>query len=95
LYLLRTYAYPVDPRKSLNTVAADPPYKEHQVSEIAAKKDPRPPLGYSPKDVADSLGVHRKTILEAIKRKDLHAVRFGRRIVIPKAALDKFLEAQK
>lgn len=65
------------------------------MSEIAAQKDPRAPLGYSPKEVADSLGVSRKTILEAIKRKDLHAVRFGRRIVIPKAALDKFLEGNQ
>lgn len=34
-------------------------------------------IGYSPQDIADQWGVHRKTVLRIIRRGELPAVRIG------------------
>ncbi|MFA5844464.1 MAG: helix-turn-helix domain-containing protein [Coriobacteriia bacterium] len=42
-------------------------------------------------DVAALLGVAESTVRGAIARRELHAVNLGRRIIVPKAALVRFL----
>ena len=42
-------------------------------------------------EVASILGLHRLTVRAAIDRGDIHAIRIGRRYLIPKASLEKLL----
>jgi excisionase family DNA binding protein len=37
------------------------------------------------------LGLGRSTMYELLRRKDLHHVRFGRRILIPRAAIQQYV----
>jgi len=46
-------------------------------------------------DAAARLGIHRQTLRAAIERGDLHAVRIGRRWLIPIAAIDELLEGRR
>jgi len=41
--------------------------------------------------VAKMLGINRKTAYESIRRGEIPSIRFGRRIVVPLAALDQLL----
>lgn len=50
------------------------------------------PLGLDVKTVAASLGLHPITVRRMIKARTLRAVRIGRRVVIPAAALEELLE---
>jgi excisionase family DNA binding protein len=47
---------------------------------------------YSVEEGAEKLGVNVKTAYEAIKAKQIPSVRIGRRILIPRALLDRMLE---
>ena len=42
-------------------------------------------------EVAKALGIGRNSAYEAIQRGEIPALRFGRRVVIPKAALEELL----
>ena len=42
-------------------------------------------------DAARRLGLGRNAVYEAIARGEIPVLRFGRRIVVPKAALDRIL----
>ena len=42
-------------------------------------------------EAAARLGIGRNAAYEAIKRRELPALRIGRRIVVPRAALERFL----
>jgi len=42
-------------------------------------------------EVAEILGIGRSAVYESIRRGDLPALRFGRRIVVPRAALLRLL----
>ena len=42
-------------------------------------------------EAATRLGVHRQTLRAAIERGDLHAVRVGRRWLVPVAAIEELL----
>ena len=42
-------------------------------------------------DVRKTLGLSRGLVYEAVRRGDIPSVRVGRRILIPKAALEKLL----
>ncbi|MGH9110021.1 MAG: helix-turn-helix domain-containing protein [Acidimicrobiales bacterium] len=42
-------------------------------------------------EAAARLGIHRQTLRAAIERGDLHAVRVGRRWLIPVAAIEELL----
>lgn len=44
--------------------------------------------------VAKQLGVSRDSVLRAISKGKLRAIRFGKRILISKAELDRLLEAR-
>lgn len=46
---------------------------------------------YSVDEAAARLGVGRNAAYEAIKRGELPALRIGRRLVVPRAALDRLL----
>lgn len=45
-------------------------------------------------EAAAAVGVHHLTLRKAIARGDLRVVRIGRRILIPRRALEAFLEGQ-
>lgn len=48
---------------------------------------------YTVDETAALLGIGRNAAYEAIKRGELPALRIGRRIVVPRAALDQLLNA--
>ena len=48
-------------------------------------------LTFSVEEVAQLLGLSRSAVYEAIARGDIPALRFGRRIVIARDALDRLL----
>lgn len=43
-------------------------------------------------EAAEALGISRNSTYEAIKRGDLPFLRVGRRVMVPRAALDNMLE---
>jgi excisionase family DNA binding protein len=57
----------------------------------ANAKDEVRRLTYTADEVAIILKLSRTAVYEAIRRKELPALRFGRRIVVPRAALLRLL----
>ena len=53
------------------------------------------PIVLSIAEAAARLGIHRQTLRAAIERGDVHAVRVGRRWLIPVAAIDELLGARR
>lgn len=53
------------------------------------------PLAISVSRAAVLIGVSRKTIERHIRFRNLHAVRIGGRVLIPVAALEEFLSANR
>jgi len=51
-------------------------------------------LTYQVEEAAELLGIGRNHCYEAAKRGDIPAIRIGRRILIPRAALDQLLAGQ-
>jgi excisionase family DNA binding protein len=51
--------------------------------------------GFSPKEAGAYFGVSPGLVRKAIRNGDLRAVRLGRRIIIPRASLEKFLHGSK
>ncbi len=49
------------------------------------------PIVYTIAQAAARLGIHRQTLRAAIERGDLHAVRVGRRWLVPVEAIDELL----
>lgn len=52
-----------------------------------------PPAVVSVVDAAALLGISRNSAYEAIRRGEIPALRFGRSIRVPRAALDRLLSA--
>ena len=50
-------------------------------------------LTLTPEEAAKQLGVSKPTMYALCNRKDFPSVRVGRKIIIPLAALEKWLEA--
>lgn len=48
-------------------------------------------LVYRVEEVAELLGVSRSTAYDAVRRGELPAVRLGRRLLVPRARLEKLL----
>lgn len=48
-------------------------------------------MTYNAKEVAEALGVCKSNVYEAIKTKEIRAVKIGKRLVIPKAELERLL----
>ena len=51
-------------------------------------------MAYAVKELPGLLGISRVTAYELVHRSDFPAVKLGRRILIPKAALEAWLEQQ-
>jgi excisionase family DNA binding protein len=51
------------------------------------------PLALSVEDAARLLGISRTLAYESVARGELPSVRLGKRIVVPRRALDELLEA--
>jgi excisionase family DNA binding protein len=51
-------------------------------------------LAYSVKETRMLLGIGETLIYDLLARKKLHSVKAGRRILIPKSSLDKFLAGE-
>ena len=47
---------------------------------------------FSVSEAAAMLGLHRQTLAAAIRRGELPAVRLGRKVLIPSAAIERFLD---
>jgi excisionase family DNA binding protein len=62
----------------------------------AASAPPLKPekLAYTVKEVRDLVSISRSKIYTAIKEKDLRAVRFGQRILIPAKNLQEWIESR-
>ncbi len=46
---------------------------------------------YTVDEVAEVLGLSRNTVYEAVHRKEIPSIKIGRRIIIPKRALEEAL----
>ncbi len=46
-------------------------------------------------EAAEEIGVHHLTLRKAIARGEIRAVKVGRRVLIPKTELDRFLEGRE
>jgi excisionase family DNA binding protein len=53
------------------------------------------PLTYRIEEAAQLLGIGRNHCYEAAKRGDIPSVRIGKRLLVPKAALDRLLRASE
>lgn len=51
------------------------------------------PLTYKIEEAAQLLGIGRNHCYEAARRGDIPSIRIGRRLLIPRAALDRMLES--
>ena len=51
-------------------------------------------LCIKPENLVKMLGISRNTVYEVVNRADFPTVRIGRRILIPIAALERWLEEQ-
>ena len=51
------------------------------------------PLTYRIEEAAQLLGIGRNHAYEAAKRGEIPSVRIGKRLLVPKAALDKLLKS--
>ena len=51
-------------------------------------------LAFSRDEVAQKLGVSRDSVIRAIAKEKIKIIRFGRRVLIPKAEPDRLLEAK-
>jgi excisionase family DNA binding protein len=49
---------------------------------------------YNVDEVAALLGLGRNTVYAAVKRREIPAIRIGRRLVIPRLALDNLLQCK-
>ena len=53
--------------------------------------DAREPLVYSPDEARKLLGISRGLMYQALNTDEIPSIRIGRRILIPRAALDRLL----
>jgi excisionase family DNA binding protein len=58
---------------------------------IAAPGKPDQPLALSVREAAKLLGLGRASAYEAVRAGQIPSLRFGKRIVVPRAALDRML----
>ena len=51
-------------------------------------------VAYSLNEVATQLGVSRDSVVRAISKGKIKVIRFGRRVLVPRAELERLLEAR-
>ena len=76
------------PDGSPHRESSDPPRHSHQ-GTTAGK--PGEPLAASVKEAAKMLGLSRASAYEAVRTGQIPSLRFGKRIVIPRAGLNRML----
>lgn len=54
-----------------------------------------PTLAYGIRDTAQMLGVSRDTVIRMLARGELEKRHAGKRVVIPRASVDRFLAGEK
>jgi excisionase family DNA binding protein len=59
--------------------------------QVATARKPDEPLALSVKVAAKILGLSRASVYEAVRTGQIPSLRFGRRIVVPREALNKML----
>lgn len=64
---------------------------ESAMSILSSKWDGRD--AFSVPEAAEILGIGKSLAYEAVNNKELPSIRFGRRFVIPRLALERLLEA--
>ena len=57
------------------------------------QKTPRPRLTYTVPEAAELLGVGRSAAYEAARSGQIPTIRIGKRILVPRAALDRLLDS--
>ena len=85
------------PRLSGRTTASSRARSAKTVSltaEVVSVSDSQR-LAYSIREAALCLGVHPLTVRAAISRGELRTIRLGRRILIPRAAVDELLNGER
>jgi excisionase family DNA binding protein len=85
-----------DPRgrhPDLMATIADPEYWSHHVSELSDALLDVDRLTMTVEEVAKALGISRAFAYEAVHRGDIPHIRIGRRMLVPRAALARVLEA--
>jgi excisionase family DNA binding protein len=86
------YHHPAEWGEVMREVAA--PFAPRGVVSAAPAPSPRTePLVYSIEQVARLLGISRSHAYESVQRGQLPHIKLGARILIPRAALDRMLEA--
>ncbi len=58
---------------------------------VDASSDDRP-LVYTPKDIGRLLGLSKNSVTALLRSKQLRSIRYGRKWLIPRSALDEFLQ---
>ncbi|WP_135230135.1 helix-turn-helix domain-containing protein [Deinococcus fonticola] len=54
-----------------------------------------PRLTFQPEEVAPMLGIGRGSIYQLIRARQIRSIRVGRKILIPRSAIDEFLNGQQ
>lgn len=57
--------------------------------------DRKPQVVFSRRETAEMLGVSLDSVIRAISRGDIKAIRFGRRLLIPRSEIERLLEGAK
>lgn len=65
-----------------------------QPASEGAEPLPGERLAYRPNDAAALLGIGRNRVFELLKSGELHSVRYGRTRLIPRKAIERFLETE-
>jgi excisionase family DNA binding protein len=65
--------------------------RSDQLTEGDVDPTPQPTLTLTVTQAAELLGLSRNAAYQAIERKELPALRFGRRLVVPRAAIERLL----
>jgi excisionase family DNA binding protein len=75
-------------------IAAAEQLRDGQNPDVKPKREPLDRKTYTVEEAADILGVSRSFAYEAVKRGDIPSMRIGRRWLVPKSAIDEWLEGK-
>jgi excisionase family DNA binding protein len=91
--LARIIARAILKERSLPDGSRHKEYRDSPVhsNQVTTAVEPGEPLALSVKEAAKILGLSRASAYEAVRTGQIPSLRFGRRIVVPRAALDKML----
>ena len=84
----RTVSLRAIARALAERLGADP---EEILLQLLEDEEPQKKLAYSLKKAAEALALSTNSIIKLIKSGRIRAVRIGRRVIVPRAALEEFL----